>query len=541
MTVNLCHSGNVPARRAYDFWLATTDTKVSLPAEHFWEGVCDNLENAYNRCEEICVNTGHALARQNGSEIARTPTMGAYGTDFRLYVAWAKLAETLAADKRNFLIVCDDPWLFREIASRLGLRETRPPSLWKAKLQLRARGILSRFRNAVRLAIACMKLRHQRRAIPDSCPSILVYGHPDTQVDGEDAYFGDLMMKETSLVKVLHTDCELRLAIKLSGDRTTSLHAWGGPFKAIGLIATRWRPHISADLAFSHLIKRAVEVENSGAGPMMTRWQAMCQSRWIADRQPTIIIWPWENFSWERILCRTAKRMEIPTVGYQHTVVGAHQINFRADLNPDREASLPDRIVCNGEGYRRELADWGHDPKNLLTGGAFRVRKPQPIRHDEDAPIYFALSALVPIAREQIKAAHALADTGRRVLFRDHPMYPIDIAESANLRRAEKGLTAQKVLSAVVYSTGTSGLEALLAGLPTIRFQPYDRVAVVVLPEGLETPTATQFSIKEAIDAAAAPQTVTWDEIFTPVDYSVWADLLRAPFNVDANCIAKPI
>ena len=104
MTVNLCHSGNVPARRAYDFWLATTDTKVSLPSEHLWKEVCDNLENAYNRCEEICVNTGHALAKQNGSEIARTPTMGAYGTDFRLYVAWAQLAETLAADKRNFLI-----------------------------------------------------------------------------------------------------------------------------------------------------------------------------------------------------------------------------------------------------------------------------------------------------------------------------------------------------------------------------------------------------------------------------------------------------
>ena len=538
MTVQLCHSGNVPTNTRYDFWLATTDTKVSLPAEKLWRDVCAGLEQAYDSCEEICVDTGHTLAKQNGSEIARTPTMGAYGTDFRLYVAWVKLAETLASDKRNFLVICDDPWLFREIADRLDLRTTHPPNLWKARLQLRLRGTLARFRNVVRLTIAWLKLRHQREVIPNGHTSILVYGHPDTQVNGEDAYFGDLMAREGDLVRMLHTDCEAKLAQKLSGDRTASLHAWGGPFQAIRLITTKWRPHISSEMAFPHLIERAVEIENSGAGPMMTRWQAKCQSRWIADREPTIIIWPWENFSWERMLCRTAKRMKIPTVGYQHTVVGTHQINFRADLNPDQEESLPDQIVCNGQGYQRELANWGHDPQKLLNGGAFRIGKPRPIKYDRDAPVYFALSPMVPIAHEQIKAAQAVADTGRHVLFRDHPMYPINIEETTNLRRAESGLMTQRALSSVVYSTGTSGLEALLVGLPTIRFQPYDRVAVVVLPEGVETPTATRFTINQAVDAAAPPQIVTWEEIFTPVDYSLWAGLLRTRLDADGNCLA---
>ena len=117
-------------------------------------------------------------------------------------------------------------------------------------------------------------------------------------------------------------------------------------------------------------------------------------------------------------------------------------------------------------------------------------------------------------------------------------MYPMDIEESENLRRAAAGLPDQKALSAVVYSTGTSGLEALLAELPTVRFQPDDRVAVQVLPEGVETPTATRFTINQALDSAMPPKHLAWEGIFSPVDYSMWGDLLRNNCDGDANCLA---
>jgi hypothetical protein len=155
-----------------------------------------------------------------------------------------------------------------------------------------------------------------------------------------------------------------------------------------------------------------------------------------------------------------------------------------------------------------------------------------------DAPVYFALSGSVPIAREQMKAARRVAETGKRVLFRDHPMYPVEVEEASNLQRASTGMLDQPALSAVVYSTGTSGLEAMLAGLPTIRFRPDDRVAVDVLPAGTGVPGATCATIVDILKNVGRPTPVDWEKIFAPVDYAIWHSELLDSTNQKANCLA---
>ena len=334
------------------------------------------------------------------------------------------------------------------------------------------------------------------------------------------------MSVETGTVRVLHTDCALEQAEKLSGPRTASLHAWGSPFRALSLVATKWRAKLPDGMPYHRLVTRAMEIENSGAGPMMTRWQSHCQQRWLEHARPKKVFWPWENFAWERELCRATHRLKIPAIGYQHTVVGQHQINFATRLNPDGASSLPNRILCNGPAYRKELNDWGHAPETLESGGAFRIPCPTRIPYDESAPVFFALSGSTPIALEQITAARMVANTGRRVLVREHPMYPVALKESDNLRRAKKGLLDQTSLSAVVYSTGTSGLEALLAGLPTIRFQPDDRVAVQILPAGLNAVDVTRATIIETLHRLQLPAPVNWEELFAPVNYPLWHNLM---------------
>jgi len=538
MTVELCHSGNIPPDDGYDFWFATTDTSATLPEGKKWPEIASRLEAAYDDCAEICWEIGLMLARMPGAEIARTPTMGAYGTDFRQTVAWVRLANELALSPTRYLVVCDDPWIFGEIASSDGIDATAAPSARPAALRMCLRGVLARIRNAVRLAITAVRLRGHRSNLRRRCPALLVYGHPASHRNGNDAYFGDLMEREPGAERVLHTDCALRLARRLAGPRTASLHAWGHPLVALSFAHTTWRPKIPDDMPYRRLVIRALAVENSGAGPMMTRWQRHCQNRWLKDKQPVSVVWPWENFAWERELCRRAHSLGIPVIGYQHTVVGVHQINFAARLNPDGSNSLPDRIVCNGPAYRRELTDWGHAPDTLPVGGAFRIRRPNPIEYSGDAPVFFALSGSAPIAREQIAAARILAATGRRVLVREHPMYPVDWEEVANLNRVDTSLLEQKALSAVVYSTGTSGLEALLTGVPTIRFQPDDRVAVQVLPAGIDVPMANRATIEKAVERAVPPAPVSWDNLFAPVDYDTWHSLLAGGPVEAANCLA---
>lgn len=519
---------DLPPEAAYDIWFATTDAAPAEVPGRKWPDVAVRLEAAYDRCAETCWKIGEALSQEPGAEIARTPTMGAYGTDFRLMLAWVGLAEEIAGDAERRLMICDDPWLFRTVAALPGIDAGRPPRLAARRFRLRMRGRLSRARNAARLALTAIRLRGQKSAVARGKPSLLVYGHPGSSADGRDAYFGDLMIREPETQRLLHTDCPLQLARQLgSGNRAASLHAWGTPLFALSTAFTVWRPaKPSGGDRYALLLDRAAEVENSGAGPAMTRWQAHCQRRWIAACAPSAIVWPWENFAWERALCREAHRTGIPAIGYQHTVVGLHQLNFAARLNPDGAASLPDTIVCNGPAYRQELADWGHRTDAMPVGGAFRIARPRKIEWAPDAPVYFALSGLLPIARAQAAAARTVADSGRTVLFRDHPMYPIDIGETPTLRRAETGLLQQDRLSAVVYSTGTSGLEAVLAGIPTLRFLPDDRVAVQVLPAGVEVPPVTGENIVEALDRADAPPNVRWEEIFAEVDYSRWHSVL---------------
>lgn len=542
MVLILRQPSDLPGGQDYHAWFATTDTAMPsatlLPPGKKWGDVATRLESAYDRCAETCWEVGSALAREPGAEIARTPTMGAYGTDFRLMVAWVELADELAASADRYLMLCDDPWLFREIAARAGVAAGTAPSLGPARTRLRLRGWLSRLRNAVRLSITALKLRPHRRNYERDRPAILVYGHPGSDAEGHDAYFGDLMHRVPDLQRVLHTDCGMPLAQDLASFRTASLHAWGNPLVAVCLVATRWLRVQRGELPYPWLLQRAQEVENSGAGPMMTRWQMHCQSRWLGRASPTVIVWPWENFAWERALCRSALRSGIPRIGYQHTVVGSHQINFAARLNPDGSDSLPDTIVCNGPGYRGELQDWGYPGSALKIGGAFRVGKPDPITFDANAPVFFALSGLVSIADEQVNAARIVVEAGRQVLFRDHPMYPMDIAETDNFRRARTGMLDQERLSAVVYSTGTSGLEAVMAGIPTIRFLPDQRVAVQVLPAGVEVPCATSRSLLSVLEKAGPPATVRWEQIFSPVDYRFWQSMLSEAADREAYYLA---
>tara|TARA_B100000686_G_scaffold351874_1_gene451989 strand:- start:841 stop:2436 length:1596 start_codon:yes stop_codon:yes gene_type:complete len=527
MALNLKHSGDLSKTDKKMLWLSTTDTKPTLSPILKWNNVAERLERAYNSCEETCWTIGRSLAENRSSDFARTPTMGAYGTDFRLMLAWVILAKELVSVQENFLIVCDDPWLYREIADLDGVFVGRYPKFWKRRFQLKLRGFFSRCKNSFKLAVFSFKLKYQRNKTFKGKPTLIVYGHPTSKNDGTDAYFGDLMKHISSLQRVLHTDCDLQLSRDLEDDRTTSLHAWGNPLFALSLIiGSKWHIPSTKHLNYHRLVNRAIEIENSGSGILMTRWQAHCQTRWMKETKPTKVIWPWENFSWERLLCRQAAKTNIKTLGYQHTVIGEHQINFASRLNPSKVKTLPDKIICNGPAFFQELIDWGHRPETLVIGGAFRISPPYKKVFNKGAPIFVALSGLLPIANEQLILAKQISEKGKKVLFRPHPMYPVNIRETDTLIKAEKEMLDHSKLSLVVFSTGTLGLEAVLAGLPTIRFLPDDRVAVQVLPKNVKVPTATGNTLPVVLTRLQPPMHITWESIFSRVDYSVWQRII---------------
>ncbi len=511
-------------------WIAVTGTSPPARRGAKLADAPRLLEEAFDAIRDEWWTLGKALGATPSAELAHAPTCASYGSDLGIMLAWTRLADTFGAGADSVLMVCDDPWLFRHLAGRPGVEAGRPPPLWPQRLGLGLRGFAARGRLAARLFGTALALRGHRVRVPDGAPSLLVYGHPASRAEGQDAYFGDLMDTLSGVERLLHTDCRWTRARQLArAGRAASLHAWGEPGRVLGLLSARWRPS-AGDVQGPHgwLVRRAAALEGSRAAAAATRWQTRCQEAWLTARRPPAVAWPWENHPWERALVRAAGRLGIATVGYQHTVIGRHMYNQSPASNPDGLASLPDVIICNGPAYRAQLEAWGVPAERLAVGGAFRLPPHGDIAHDGAAPVFVALSSDRDISAQMMAAVAALKPTERRFVVKDHPMYPFEFAETETVKRTTQVLPEHRALSAVLYSTGTVGLEALLAGLPTLRFRPEGRIAIDILPDDLAAVPVDAVSLEGALTAAQAPAKVERAAVMAAVDWAVWRRILMA-------------
>jgi len=530
MSILLRRSGDLSILGSYDYWLAVTGTSVGLDAEKKLPALAHRLEAAFESIRPLWWELGRKMAADPSAQTAHAPTGGVYGSDFGLMLAWVRIAQDLIDDSGRYLIVCDDPWLFRQIAALSGTDAGAPPNLFKSAARLFLRGYFARLSVAAKSLRAWVKLRHYRRVFSRGEPTLLVYGHPASDGDTKDAYFGNLMVEFPHIRRLLHVDCPVVRAVELSsGGRTASLHAWGGFWDALGLVFEFWSPR--ADLksgAHGWLVRRAAAHENGGGGPAMVRWQASCQRRWLKSARPARVIWPWENFAWERALCRDARDLGIATAGYQHTVIGPHQLNYSVATNPDGEASLPNTIIANGPAYARELIDWKIPKDKIVIGGSLRIRDGLGRGFDPDGPVFVPLSAQLAAARQQLKAARLLAQAGHHVRVKEHPMYPLAFDETDRLKRTAQGIGDGEVYSGVLFTTGASGLEAVLAGVPAFRLLLEDRICVNILPCTIDVPTVTTDQVVGALAMAGDRPVVDWAEIFATPDLELWRKLLSA-------------
>ena len=502
-------------------------------------GLAKRLEDAFVAERETWWNLGRALSADPGGDFAHMPTTGAFGSDFGVMLAWARLVGDLAQSGDVTLVICNDPWLFRHLMGIDGVWSGKPPSLIPETARRRLRGFFARVLVSWRNMVAAIRLSPGPRMKKNGATALMVYAHPASDAKGNDAYFGDLMARHEALIRLLHTDCPAEQALELGADgRTASLHAWGNPLYALLLVFRRWRPgsrHLISK--FGWLILRASNIENSGGGPAMNRWQAHCQKRWLRATRPNRVLWPWENHGWERNLCRAARNQKVTTIGYQHTVIGPHQFNYAIHTNHDGLESVPDVIVADGPAYLDEMQAWGMPLSRLVIGGAFRFPRFADDLYDPQGPVFVPLSAIAEAARAQLDVARTVADKGRCVLVKAHPMYPLAFDESENLVHAELPLAQQRGLSAVLYTTGASGLEAALMGIPGYRLMLEDRIAIDVLPREFTTHAVTAGEAAQTIlESREERSSAAWDEILCDPDRTLWKSLLFG----DIDAVMKP-
>jgi hypothetical protein len=133
-----------------------------------------------------------------------------------------------------------------------------------------------------------------------------------------------------------------------------------------------------------------------------------------------------------------------------------------------------------------------------------------------------ATSADTEITKKMMEAVNKAQKEGRKFLVKIHPLYPKKVEESESVVITNNTIPEQKGISAVFYGTGTSGLEGLLAGLPTFRLRPDDRIAVNVLPEGIDAVPINSDQLGEALDNAVKPPPLKWEDIYSPVRFTLW-------------------
>ncbi len=524
MTVILRHSNDLSDIDTSLSWYAVTGTSAGLNPDCKLAGLGARLEKEFDGIRDEWWRIGKQLGQTPSARLAHTPTAASYNCDFGLMMAWVRLTERVCAESASCLAVCDDPWLYRELAAINGVSAGRPPSLWRHIIRLSVRGYLSRAWLAVKVSAASFRLKHTRNNINVGDKTILAYGHPGSSADGQDIYFGSLMKDMPALKRIIHTDAGPAAVNRLAGKRTAGFHAWGHVLYVPFLIFKRWRPSQS-DLSgdFSWLIRRAIIIENSTAAVATNAWQFHCQNRWLSQNKPSVILWPWENHPWERELCRRAKKFGIKTIGYQHAVIGPQQFNPGPASNPDGFDSIPDRIICSGPAYHDQLIQWGIPEDRLIIGGAFRISSFEDNLFDPDGPIFVATSSDSNITRKLMLAVKGAQKNGRKFLIKIHPLYPKEIEESESVQITSHTIPEQSGISAVLYGTGTSGLEGMLAQIPTFRLRPDDQVAINVLPEGVNPVAVSIASLDDALNNAVQPPPLKWDSIYAKVIPEVWA------------------
>ncbi|MBF0267933.1 MAG: hypothetical protein HQL44_05035 [Alphaproteobacteria bacterium] len=527
MTVLLSRSAR-PPKSGFDRWCAIAGAPGPAALHPAMKALdlAQKLEGAYDAAVEEWWSLAQALGQEASSVLAHTPACAANISDFGLMLAWTRLVDEWAAGPETVLVICDDPWLFRHLAQRQGVnRIASAPPLLLAETLLKLRGLLARLAASRRFASWARKLQAHSQKCPKERPALLVYAHPSSNAEGYDAYFGKLMTDVPDLVRLIHVDgTPDKVAPLCSDGRSFSLHGFGDPAFARRLWKFQWQPVITDNW----LVRRAAVLEGSTAQSVAIAWQIHCVVAWMDKAKPKTIAWPWENHSWERAMVRAAKARRVRTIGYQHATVGWREWNYAPHSNPDGSASLPDSILAVGPSDLARLMRYGCPRHILSVGGALRFPKLPTPRQDTTAPVFVALPFDADISVQMLDAIRPLAADGYRFLVKDHPMNPFQIEPRPGIEPTGQRLSDIDAVSGVLYCLTTVGLEAVLAGLPTLRFIPQGKVPVDVMPDGVKIPAADANSLKRELAQLAAPPAIDAQQVFAQADPEFWVKALSA-------------
>lgn len=458
---------------------------------------------------EFIANLGKMQADQIGwwSSSCSWKSMGR--SDLFLLVCYQHLVDELLheLDGRRLLIVIEDPWLFRQLkdayanSSRVQFNGT--PSVWPAYVRAVVLGVCARILWTMRLLYNFLKQQwfwiwHARNS-PMQAP-VALYSYPQGRclrgADGwVDPYLGDLdkMLDKAGYSTIRFSPPEVggfERALARRARYFSPLILWMGPVSLIRSLGASWRMVWPAEpsvegLPIRWLLLREWQLDRWRSSYPLFRIFFDSLSKFLDVRRPKLVLYPYENQPWERLLVLAARQHAVPTIGYQHEgPVSRFCLPYFHAAGEADWAPIPNLVLVSGVYSRELLAAGGVPPNRLRVVGDIRHQYLWSHGNSVLASATGKPRLLVALPLDLTLAQHllhalkmAFPDGGctEDVEFavKPHPMHPVT-NEMLGWPATIVAGTFEEALRdcvAVLYCGSVTGLEALVMGRTVLRYQ----------------------------------------------------------------------
>ncbi len=407
------------------------------------------------------------------------------------------------------IVVIEDAWLFRQLeecfSGRPDVKFEGGLPLWPDYLRAILLGVAARGAWAFRLARNYLLQswywkRDQHLLLSGPLVAIYSYPHGRCLANEEgwvDPYLGDLkdLLEETGYSVCRFSPPEVSGFEKAIRRRRHYFRplilyiALGEAFRAMfASWEMVWSPATNiAGRSVGWLLRREFCKDRWRSSHLLHRVFFDCMGRFLKVERPRLVVFPYENQPWERMLVLAAREQRVATLGYQHGAGLAHfMLSYFHGKGEAESAPIPDVIVTSGPYSHEVLAEGGTPASRLVMGGSLRFQYLLSCQHSVPLPtITNPLKVLVALPIEQAWAQHLLdalrrafpdggCTEGMEFLVKPHPMAPM-AGRSLKWRATLAGGTFEQAVRAcwIVIFTGTStGAEALAMGRRIIRYRP---------------------------------------------------------------------
>lgn len=353
---------------------------------------------------------------------------------------------------------------------------------WQARLAQSEAGRTDspRFRPRSRRGFARAARSFMRRVVAPAPPArrdvVLFTLGENIATGAPDAYFGELagaLARKCSVVTVYASPGK-RVTFPARADAMPLEAFLGWADAPAAWLSSRRRPRATGALSPRDqvLIDYLRAREHDSGEVAMQQVMARAFDRMLGSLAPRVLVYPFENRSWEKHLLTAAHRHGITCIGYQHSSITPRHLAFDGTSSLAGMSGLPDTIITCGEITAQLVRTaMPHARERVVAGAALRARR-LPLGPPQQWGLLAPISSSRAEAWEILRSLHALSNRSDvPIVVRTHPTIPIDDLYAqfewpAHVRLSRGRSLAEDCEAAalVVYSSSTVALEGMLYG-----------------------------------------------------------------------------